>query len=146
MLRIAPVAIAGALLGAVGAIALSPLTPLPGTVARRADLHPGISIDAGVIGFGALVGTFVAIAVGVVAAVRTLRPSAGKDERRPRLRQLAPDTTRRPPAGMSEGLADEPGRSGLPEGPTRPARSRVAEAVPLGSATRIEGVARRRRP
>ncbi len=70
LIRAFPVAAAGSLLGLFGAIALSPLAPLPGTVARRAALHPGVSVDLPVLVVGAVVAIFLAV---LAAALPTLR-------------------------------------------------------------------------
>jgi hypothetical protein len=120
------------LLGAVGAIALSPLTPLPGTVARRADLHPGLSIDVAVLVVGGIVATVLAIAVGAVAAVRTLRPSVRKDERRtrPTLASRLTARARRGPPIIGVRFALEPGR-GSTAVPVRAAISAAVATVAL---------------
>jgi hypothetical protein len=52
MVRAAPIAATGAALAVVGAVALSPLTPLG--VARRAELDPGVAVDLPVLVVGAL--------------------------------------------------------------------------------------------
>jgi hypothetical protein len=51
VVRAAPVAVAGSVLAVVGAVALSPATPLG--VARRAELDPGVAVDLPVPAVGA---------------------------------------------------------------------------------------------
>ena len=70
VLRILPVAVAGAVLGIVGAVALSPLTPLPGTVARRAELDPGVSVDAVVLVGGGLLAVVLATLASALPSLR----------------------------------------------------------------------------
>ena len=75
VLRAAPVAMAGAVLGAIGAIALSPLAPLPGSVARQAELDPGVSVDLTILIGGGLLATIL-----VILAAASRRP--GRPPRR----------------------------------------------------------------
>ncbi|HEX4979823.1 MAG TPA: FtsX-like permease family protein [Acidimicrobiales bacterium] len=73
MLRAAPIGVAGAALGVVGAVALSPLAPLPGTVARRAAPGAGIGFDAVVL----LPGAAAAVTLVLAVAHLSLRRAAG---------------------------------------------------------------------
>ena len=83
VLRVAPIAIGGALGAVALAIALSPLTPF-GT-ARRAEIDPGIDVNLAVLGIGAAV-----IAVFVVGvAVLSTRRAARASHRRPRAARTA---------------------------------------------------------
>jgi hypothetical protein len=69
--RVTVIAIGGALLAAVGAIAASPL--LPFGVARRADPDPGVHADWQVLALGALAVVAVVLVIAVVVAFRSTR-------------------------------------------------------------------------
>jgi MacB-like periplasmic core domain/FtsX-like permease family len=75
VVRAAPVAMAGAVLAVVGAVALSPATPLG--VARRAELDPGIAVDPPVLTVGAAAVVAGVLACAVLAGWRASRVQAG---------------------------------------------------------------------
>jgi hypothetical protein len=137
LLRAAPVAVAGAVLGALGAIALSPLAPLPGTVARRAELHPGFSVDAIVLIGGGFLAAILAVLAAALPSVRAVR-AAGADGTsldRPSLASRLAALGLRAPAVVGVRFALEPGRGRTaapsrhptrpPPSPSRSGRSRV---------------------
>jgi putative ABC transport system permease protein len=64
--RASIVAVAGAAVAVAAAIALSPLTPIG--LARRAEIHPGVSVNLAVLAFGFL-------AVALVVLIRTMLPA-----------------------------------------------------------------------
>src|SRR5207247_11081639 len=71
MLRTLAVAVAGAAGAMAVAALLSPLAPVG--EARLAEPSPGLSLDAAMIGLGALATVAVVLALGVLPAVRTAR-------------------------------------------------------------------------
>ena len=129
--RAAPVAVAGAVIGSIGAIALSPLAPLPGTVARRAELHPGLSIDAAVLIGGALLAAILAMLAGALPSARAVG-SSGRDNAALDRTSLASRLTRFLPAPAVVGVrfALEPGR-GRTAVPVRTAIATAAAALAL---------------
>jgi ABC-type lipoprotein release transport system permease subunit len=129
LLRAAPVAIGGAVLGALGAIALSPLTPLPGTVARRAELHPGVFVDVPVLLVGMAVAAVVATFAAALPAARAIR-ARDTQGRRPSLASRLATRGLRPPAVVGVRFALEPGR-GRTAVPVRTAIATAAVAVAL---------------
>jgi ABC-type lipoprotein release transport system permease subunit len=126
VLRATPVAVAGGLLGLAGAVALSPLAPLPGTVARRADPDAGFGFDAAIL----LPGVTVAVALVLLVALWSIRRAAGLRRRpsAPRGPTLASRLAGRglpPPAVIGVRFALEPG-----SGPTAvPTRTAVAVGI-----------------
>jgi FtsX-like permease family len=126
VIRAAPIAVAGAVLGVAGAVALSPATPL-GT-ARRAELHPGVTVDVPVLAAGALAITASVLACAVMAGWRAARTSG------------APlGVTELPDAGRSSRVAMALAAAGLPPAAVtgtrlalEPGRGRTA--VPVRSA------------
>src|SRR5512132_3044790 len=76
MVRAAPIAVAGAVLAAAGAVALSPATPLG--VARRAELDTGVAVDLPVLAVGAVAVTAGVLACAAVAGWRAARAPAGQ--------------------------------------------------------------------
>lgn len=136
LLRSAPVAGFGAAAGVVGAVALSPLTPLPGTVARRADLHPGVSVDPLVLLGGGALAALLILAVAAVPAIRQSRPDRPSARRRPVIGPVARATSRALPAPESVGIsfALERGR-GSRAVPVRTAMGSAIVAVVLLVAT-----------
>ncbi len=132
LLRAAPVAVIGAVLGAIGALALSPLAPLPGSVARRAELHPGMAVDLPVLVGGGILAAILAMVAGALPSVRAtttavLDPSL---RRRPSLasRLVAPGLP--VPAAIGVRFALEPGR-GRSAVPVRTALVTSASAITL---------------
>jgi hypothetical protein len=75
VVRAAPVAMAGAVLAVVGAVALSPATPLG--VARRAELDPGVAVDLPVLTVGAAAVVAGVLACAVLAGWRAGPAQAG---------------------------------------------------------------------
>jgi hypothetical protein len=73
VVRAAPIAVAGAMLGVAGAVALSPATPLG--VARRAELDPGVAIDLPVLAIGALAITVSVLGCAALAGWQAARAS-----------------------------------------------------------------------
>ncbi|HEV2070268.1 MAG TPA: FtsX-like permease family protein [Acidimicrobiales bacterium] len=112
LLRAGPLAMAGSALGAVGAVALSPLAPLWGSVARRAELDPGISVDATVLVGGGLLATVLVTLAGVLPSTRAIttmrreRPSVGRPSIASRLAHYGLPA----PAVVGVRFALEPGR------------------------------------
>src|SRR5512132_4462133 len=76
MVRAAPIAVAGAVLAAAGAVALSPATPLG--VARRAELDAGLAVDLPVLAVGAVAVTVGVLTCAAVAGWRAARAPAGQ--------------------------------------------------------------------
>lgn len=75
LVRTAVVAAGGAIGAAGFAVALSPRAPIG--LARRAEIHPGVSVDVAVLGIGALAVAAAVIGCGAVPARRRARgPSA----------------------------------------------------------------------
>jgi hypothetical protein len=71
--RAGTVATAGAALGVIVAVALSPLTPLPQSTARRAELHPGVLVDWTVLLLGGLAAVLLVTLAAVLPAFRQVR-------------------------------------------------------------------------
>jgi FtsX-like permease family len=115
----------GAVIAAAIAIALSPLAPV-GANARKAEPHPGISVDVLIVAGGAAATVLLVLVVAAIPAWRAAR--LGGDVSGP----WAPDREGRP------GLADKAARAGFP--PTVVAGVRMAlergrgrTAVPVGA-------------
>ena len=70
----APIALAGAVLGAAASVVASPLMPIG--VARRAEPAPGIDVDWVVLGAAVVVAVVVLLATAALAAWRVTAPSA----------------------------------------------------------------------
>jgi hypothetical protein len=134
VVRAAPIAMAGAALAVVGAVALSPATPLG--VARRANQTPGVAVDLPVLVVGAA-----ALAVGVLAcaAAAAWRAAGGpagslgvrevaRVERRSRVGAALASAGLPPTAVTGTRLALEPGR-GRTAVPIRSAIIAAAGAV-----------------
>jgi hypothetical protein len=134
VVRAVPLAVAGAVLAVVGAVALSPATPLG--VARRAELNPGVAVDLPVLAAGA-----VAVAVGVLACAALAGWRAGRDRgggldsaqvvgggRRSRVAAALGAAGLPPAAVTGTRLALEPGR-GRTAVPVRSAIAAAAAAV-----------------
>jgi ABC-type lipoprotein release transport system permease subunit len=132
VLRATPVAIGGAALGGLGAIALSPLGPLPGTVARRAELHPGVSIDLSVLVVGGAAAALLAIVAGALPAARAVSTSGRSEAARNRPTVASRLATGGMPAAAVVGVrfALEPGR-GRTAVPVRTAIATAATAVAI---------------
>jgi ABC-type lipoprotein release transport system permease subunit len=130
LLRAAPVAAAGAFLGALGAIALSPLAPLPGTVARRAELQPGVSVDAFVLVAGGLLAAVLATLAAALPSARSVSSTTGDASARHRPTVASRLAARGMPAPAVVGVrfALEPGR-GRTAVPVRTAIATAATAV-----------------
>ena len=124
--------VTGAVLGAVGAIALSPLAPIPGTLARRAELHPGFSVDPTVLIGGGLLAAILATLAGALPAVRAARTGGGEATPldRPSLASRLTTLGLRAPAAVGVRFALEPGR-GRSAVPVRTAIVTAATAVAL---------------
>jgi hypothetical protein len=112
------VSVIGAVLAVLGAVALSPLTPVG--LARTAELHPGVAFDRPVLVLGALVLVASVLVLAVVASWRTsglARIGLGRrllvDDRPSRLGTAAARTQLPPTAVVGVRFALEPG-----EGPT----------------------------
>ena len=115
----------GAVLAVAIAVALSPLAPV-GANARKAEPHPGLSVDVLILALGAAATVLLVLLVTAIPAWRAAR--AGADVTRP----WATTGRRRP------GLADRAARAGFP--PTVVAGVRMAlergrgrTAVPVGA-------------
>jgi ABC-type lipoprotein release transport system permease subunit len=77
--RAAAIGIVGAGLAAGLAILLSPLTPV-GSLARKAEPHPGLSVDVLIVGAGAAITILMLVALAAIPAWRAVRVLAGPDE------------------------------------------------------------------
>jgi hypothetical protein len=116
VVRAAPVALAGSVLAAAGAVALSPATPLG--VARRAELTPGVAVDLPVLVLGAAALAVGVLACAAAAAWRAARAPAGSLEvtevagaqRRSRIGAALAAASLPPVAVTGTRLALEPGR------------------------------------
>jgi FtsX-like permease family len=116
VVRAAPVALAGSVLAAAGAVALSPATPLG--VARRAELTPGVAVDLPVLVLGAAALAVGVLACAAAAAWRAARAPAGSLEvtevagaqRRSRIGAALAAAGLPPVAVTGTRLALEPGR------------------------------------
>jgi hypothetical protein len=134
LVRAAPVAVAGSVLAVVGAVALSPATPLG--VARRAELDPGLAIDLPVLAVGAAGVMAGVLACAVLAGWRAGRVPAGGvgaaepagGERRSRVAGALAATGLPPTAVTGTRLALEPSR-GRTAVPVRSALGAAAAAV-----------------
>jgi hypothetical protein len=130
LLRAAPIAAAGAALAVIGAVALSPMTPLG--VARRAELDPGVAVDLPVLVVGALAIIVSVLGCAALASWRSDRATGQLGlgevpggERRSRVAAGLAMTGLPPTAVTGTRLALEPGR-----GPSAvPVRSAVAAAA-----------------
>ena len=132
LLRAAPVAVGGAVLGVAGAIALSPLMPLPGTVARRAELHPGVSVDAAVLVGGGILAAILAMVASALpsAGVAAAAVRDGLSRARPSLASRLAARGLPAPAVVGVRFALEPGR-GRAAVPVRTAIVTAATALAL---------------
>ena len=130
VVRALPVAAAGTALGIAGAVALSPLTPLPGTVARRAELHPGLSVDLVVLLIGGLVAVVVATLAAALPSARNVRHATGERpaRQRPTVASRLAAHGMPAPAVVGARFAFEPGR-GSNAVPVRTAMVAAAAAV-----------------
>ncbi|MGZ4120984.1 MAG: FtsX-like permease family protein, partial [Actinomycetota bacterium] len=130
--RAAAIGVAGAGLGVVLAVALSPLMPI-GT-ARVAEPHPGLSIDPMVLGLGVaatLLGVLLLAAWPVWKSARAMRPEAatGDGSTKPSLvARTAASPIFSPPVATGMRLALEPGR-GRTEVPVRSSLLSVILAI-----------------
>jgi hypothetical protein len=122
-----------AVVAVAAAVALSPLTPIG--VARRAELHPGISADLAVLTAGAVAVVALVNACALLPAWRASRAPGGLGgaelagaERPSRLAGALASAGFRPPAVAGVRLALEPGR-GLTAVPVRTAIAGVIVAV-----------------
>lgn len=75
LMRAAAIGIAGAVLASGLAILLSPLTPV-GSLARKAEPHPGLAVDVLIVGAGAAITLLMLVAVAAIPAWRAVRVSA----------------------------------------------------------------------
>jgi ABC-type lipoprotein release transport system permease subunit len=123
--RAGAMALAGGMLAAGLAIALSPLGPI-GSTARKAEPHPGLAVDVVIVGLGALATLLLVLAVSAVPAWRAARAMGDASPR-------VIDGGERPSA-----VPDKLARAGLP--PTAVAGVRMAlergrgrTAVPVGA-------------
>ena len=105
---LAPVAIAGALGAALGALALSPL--FPRGLARRAVIHPGLRFDAIAVVGGALVVVLVTFALALGAAHFTVGRTVRRRESRSGALTQAWVMVTRPTVALGASLATDPGR------------------------------------
>lgn len=130
--RTAPVAVVGGFLGVVGAVALSPLTPLPGTVASRAELEPGIEVDPLVLLVGGLSAALLALLVAALPAARSIRSYRAPAARRDRPTLASRLAVRGPSVACTIGtrFALEPGQ-GRASVPVRTTLTTVVVAVAL---------------
>jgi ABC-type lipoprotein release transport system permease subunit len=116
VIRATGIAVAGALVGVVIAIAASPL--LPTGLARTAEPRPGVHLDAVVLGLGAMATVVVVVALGAwaswrAAAASARRPSAAQDDARLRPSGVTRVLARGAwplPAKVGVHMALEPGR------------------------------------
>jgi FtsX-like permease family len=144
VVRAAPVAVAGAVLAVVGAVALSPATPLG--VARRAELDPGLAGDLPVLALGAVAVVAGVLACGVLAGWRAGRAPAGGlgvaevagAERPSRIAEALAAASLPPTAVTGTRLALEPGR-GRTAVPVRSVVTTAAAAVGALTAAAIFG-------
>jgi ABC-type lipoprotein release transport system permease subunit len=110
LVRIAVVTAVGTAAGVALAIALSPLAPLPGSTARRALLHPGVSADRTVLAGGALLAAVAIVGVGLLTAWR--RPGPVSVAVRPPLADRLGVIGLPGPQTIGMRFALEPGRGG----------------------------------
>jgi hypothetical protein len=144
VVRAAPVAMAGALLAVVGAVALSPTTPLG--VARRAELDPGLAVDLPMLALGAVAVVAGVLACAVLAGWRAGRAPAGGlgvaevagAERPSRIAEALAAASLPPTAVTGTRLALEPGR-GRTAVPVRSVVTTAAAAVGALTAAAIFG-------
>jgi FtsX-like permease family len=144
VVRAAPVALAGAVLAVVGAVALSPATPLG--VARRAELDPGVAVDLLVLALGAVAVVAGVLACAVLAGWRAGRAPAGGlgvaevagAERPSRIAEALAAASLPPTAVTGTRLALEPGR-GRTAVPVRSVVTTAAAAVGALTAAAIFG-------
>jgi len=131
VVRAVPIAVAGAVLAIVGAVALSPATPLG--VARRAELDAGVAVDLPVLAVGAVAVTVGVLACAAVAGWLAARAPAGQPgvakaaqvERPSRVGTMLAAAGLPPTAVTGTRLALEPG-----QGQTAvPVRSAIAVAA-----------------
>ena len=121
-----PIALAGAALGAIAAVAASPLMPIG--IARRAEPSPGVDIDVAVLGAAVVVTVVLLLLAAALTAWRVTAPSATTAAvavQAPRLRRSMTATAaaragRSPAAVLGVSMALEPGR-GRTAVPVRPA-------------------------
>ena len=127
LLRAAPVAVGGAVLGVVGAIALSPLAPLPGTVARRAELDLGVAVDAVVVMGGGLLAAVLVLVASALPSARAATSGASGDAAptRPTLASRLATFGLAAPAVVGLRFALEPGRGRS----AVPVRAAIAAAI-----------------
>ena len=144
VVRAAPVAMVGAVLAVVGAVALSPTTPLG--VARRAELDPGLAVDLPVLALGAVAVVAGVLACAVLAGWRAGRAPAGGlgvaevagAERPSRIAEALAAASLPPTAVTGTRLALEPGR-GRTAVPVRSVVTTAAAAVGALTAAAIFG-------
>jgi hypothetical protein len=144
VVRAGPVAIAGSALAVVGAVALSPATPLG--VARRAELDPGVAVDLPVLTVGAVAVVAGVLACAVLAGWRAGRAPAGglgvaevAGAERPSRAAGALAAAGLPPTAVTgTRLALEPGR-GRTAVPVRSAVTAAAAAVGALTAAAVFG-------
>src|SRR5207245_929606 len=110
------IAVPGAIVAVLVAVALSPAMPLPGTSARRAELHSGLSVDATVVGLGAtaLVVLVVAGAAALNARVRRARAGAQRGTGPHLARVIAAVPWLVPRMGIGYALSAGRGRRSVP--------------------------------
>src|SRR5215210_2046007 len=121
-LRAAVVAGCGAAIALVGAVALSPLTPIG--VARRAELHPGVHVNTVVLALGAAAMVISMCAWAAVASWRSSATGRGTAERSRPVR--GSEVARHLPVAGATGLALA--RRGSPGGGA-PVRSAFVAAI-----------------
>ncbi len=127
------VALAATVLAVLTAVALSPLTPVG--VARHAELHPGLAVNAAYVGVGAVAVLVLVVTLGTLPALRPLGVASG-GSRSASSRVAAALARAGLPASAVSGvrLARERG-SGRAAVPVRSASVSVALAVATIAAT-----------
>jgi hypothetical protein len=134
MLRAAVVGVGAAVVAAVTAIAVSPLTPV-GT-GRLAEPHPGVAVDALVVGPGAVALIVAVVAVAILPTWRFSRanraaggaPVEPETPRRPGLAAVLVPGALPPTAGVGVRMALTPGR-GPSAVPVRSSLTAVTVAI-----------------
>jgi len=126
-LPLAPVALVGSILAVVGAWLASPIFPLG--LARRAEPHLGLDIDALVLGLGVVTGVVLVAALGFLSARLAVRQASRRPE------------TARPRTTLSTAVGSSPTvRVGAAAAMDRASASAPALPAVAGSVVAIAGV------
>jgi ABC-type antimicrobial peptide transport system permease subunit len=127
-LPVVVIAVVGALLAVIGAVAASPLMPLG--LARDAEPDLGVDLDPVVLGVGVVAVAALVLGVGLLAAVRVVRTESSITAKTPRSSPLLGRAAAglAPPLAVGASMALEPGR-GRTAVPVRQGAAAVFVAV-----------------